>query len=67
MWVLTPDRKRRCDMPDNIALRDLMATHVAAALVGRGECSLEFVADFAYDFADALLKERERVREPEEA
>jgi hypothetical protein len=54
-------------MQDNIALRDLMATHVAAALVGRGESSLEFVADFAYDFADALLKERERVREPEEA
>jgi hypothetical protein len=48
-------------MPDNIELRDFMAAHVIAALVGRGFITAN-AASYAYEFADALLKERLKVK-----
>ena len=48
-------------------LRDLFAMHFAAALVRQERYSMEFIAGRAYDLADAMLAERERRLDVEEA
>jgi 3-methyladenine DNA glycosylase Tag len=48
---------------DDMTTRDFMAAHVAAALMGRGVGFVGHVAAYAYEVADALLKERDKPKQ----